>query len=329
MTAPAITPPGRLPVGARIWVAGHRGLLGSAVARRLARDGHERLIVRSRDELDLRDAAATRRFLEEERPEFVFMCAARVGGIKANMDAPADFLLENLQLQGSVLDGSRQVGVRRLLFVGSSCIYPREAQNPISERALLTGPLEPTNEGYALAKLTGIRLCQLLRAQYGCDFVSAIPTNLFGPRDHYDLDRAHLLPALIRKVHEAKESGRREVPLWGSGRPRREFMSSDDCADALVFIMERYAGADPINVGTGVDASVLELAQTVARVLEADVTFVLDPTKPDGMMRKLLDVSRLRDLGWTSRVSLEDGIRVALDEFLGRRGGATGEGVRA
>jgi GDP-L-fucose synthase len=323
VSAPAIAPPGRLPVGARIYVAGHRGLLGSAVARRLARDGHERLIVRASGELDLRDPAATLRFLEEERPEYVFMCAARVGGIKANMDAPADFLLENLQLQSSVLDGSRRVGVRRLLFVGSSCIYPREAPNPISERALLTGPLEPTNEGYALAKIAGIRLCQFLRAQHGCDFVSAIPTNLFGPGDHYDLERAHLLPALIRKVHEAKAQGRREVPLWGSGRPRREFMSSDDCADALVFIMERYAAAEPINVGTGVDATVLELAETVARVLDADVTFVLDPTKPDGMLRKLVDVSRLRDLGWTSRVSLEDGIRTAYADYLDH-GGAAG-----
>lgn len=323
MTAPAIVPPGRLPVGARIYVAGHRGLLGSAVARRLARDGHERLIVRTSRELDLRDPAATSRFLEEERPEYVFMCAARVGGIKANMDAPADFLLENLQLQNSVLDASRRAGVRRLLFVGSSCIYPREAPNPISERALLTGPLEPTNEGYALAKIAGIRLCQALRAQHGCDFVTAIPTNLFGPGDHYDLERAHLLPALIRKVHEAKAQGRREVPLWGSGRPRREFMSSDDCADALVFVMERYAGAEPINVGTGVDATVLELAETVARVLDADVTFALDPTKPDGMLRKLVDVSRLRDLGWTSRVSLEEGIRTAYADYL-HHGGAAG-----
>lgn len=318
-----MTAPGRLPPGARVWVAGHQGLLGSAVARRLARDGHARLITRTRAELDLRDAAATLRFLEEERPEYVFMCAAKVGGIKANMDAPADFLLENLQLQSAVLDGCRRVGVRRLLFVGSSCIYPREAPCPITEEALLTGPLEPTNEGYALAKLAGLRLCQFMRAQHGCDFVTAIPTNLFGPGDHYDLERAHLLPALIRKVHEAKRDGRREVPLWGSGRPRREFMLSDDCADALVFIMERHEGGAPLNVGTGRDATVLELAQAVARVLEADVGFVLDPTRPDGMMRKLLDISRLTALGWTSRVSLDDGIRATYADFL------AGGGARA
>lgn len=324
MTPVSIPPPGPIPAGARIWVAGHRGLLGSAVVRRLARDGHERLILRTRAELDLRDPAATLRFLEDERPEYVFLCAARVGGIKANLEAPADFLLENLQLQNSVLDGCARVGVRRLLFVGSSCIYPREATCPITEEALLTGPLEPTNEGYAVAKLAGVRLCQFLRRQRGCDFISAIPTNLFGPGDHYDLDRSHLLPALLRKVHEAKVAGRREVQLWGSGRPRREFMLSDDCADALVFMLERYAGEAPLNVGTGVDETVLDLARTVARVLEADVTFTLDPTKPDGMMRKLLDVTRLRALGWTSRVSLEDGIRATLPDFLARHGAGAG-----
>ncbi|MBI3543884.1 MAG: GDP-L-fucose synthase, partial [Deltaproteobacteria bacterium] len=249
-------------------------------------------------------------------PEYVFDCAAKVGGIKANMDAPAEFLYLNLQIQNNVFEAARLSGVKKLLFVGSSCIYPKQAECPIREESLLTGPFEPTNEGYAIAKVAGVRMCQYYRKQYGSNYIAAIPTNLYGPGDHYDLNKSHLLPALIRKTHEAKLAGRDSIEVWGSGKPRREFMTSDDCADALVFLMRKYEGAEPINVGTGVDHTILELAETVARVLGARVSFKLDATKPDGMMRKVVDVSRLTELGWKSRIALEDGIRTAYEDFL-------------
>lgn len=303
---------------ARIFVAGHRGLLGSAVKRRLEREGYSNLLLRSSKELDLTNQASTYEFFSKERPDFVFLCAAKVGGIKANIDAPADFLFRNLEIQNNVIEGSRLSGVKKLLFVGSSCIYPKETTQPIQESQLLTGPLEPTNEGYALAKIAGIRMCQFYRRQYGCDFISAIPTNLYGIDDSYDPSSAHLIPALIRKVHIAIKEERNEIEVWGSGRPRREFMLSDDCADALVYLMENYSGDDPINVGTGEDATVLELAEMVAESIGKKVEVRLDASKPDGMMRKLLDVSKLRSQGWVPRHSLRQGIEIAYRDFLKR-----------
>ena len=304
---------------ARVYVAGHRGLLGSAVVRRLKSLGYENLLLRTSDVLDLTRQDETLAFLAAERPDYVFLCAAKVGGIKANMDAPADFLFQNLQIQNHVIEGSRRCGVKKLLFVASSCVYPKDAPQPIKEASLLTGPFEPTNEGYAVAKVAGLRLCQYYRQQYGCDFITAVPTNLFGMNDHYDPQKSHLLPALIMKVHAAKVAQRPGMEIWGTGRARREFMSSDDCADALVFLMQNYSAAEPINVGTGEDKTVLELAETVARVLGARVAVTTDASKPDGMLRKVVDVSRLRELGWTSKVSLEEGIAVAYRDYLARQ----------
>ena len=303
---------------AKIYVAGHRGLLGSAVRRRLEAEGFANLLLRSSAELDLTGQAATYDFLAREKPEYVFLCAAKVGGIKANMDAPAEFLFRNLAIQNNVIEGARRAGVKKLLFVGSSCIYPKETAQPIRESQLLTGPLEPTNEGYALAKIAGVRQCQFYKKQYGCDFIAAIPTNLYGISDNYDPVSAHLVPALIRKVHIAKKEGRKEIEVWGSGKPRREFMLSDDCADALVHLMKHYSGAEPVNVGTGEDATILELAEAVSHALGWPVTFRLDPSKPDGMMRKVLDVSRLRDLGWSPRHTLGQGIGIAYKDFQER-----------
>ncbi|MFC1705404.1 GDP-L-fucose synthase family protein [Planctomycetota bacterium] len=303
---------------AKIYVAGHTGLLGSAVVRKLRNVGYGRLLLRTHEELDLRRFEPTVGFFEATKPDYVFMCAAKVGGIKANADAPADFLLENLQLQNNVIEASRRARVKKLLFVGSSCAYPKGATCPIAESALLTGPFEPTNEGYALAKVAGSRLCQAYRHQHGCNFITAIPTNLFGINDRYDHDRAHVLPALIAKLHRAKAESLSSITIWGSGVPRREFMLSDDCADALVFLMDDYDGADPVNVGTGEDLSIVELAEAVARVVGVTVTMEFDSSKPDGVMRKVLDVSRLRALGWSSRVKLEDGIRIAYADYTGR-----------
>lgn len=300
----------------KVFVAGHRGLLGSAVERALQKRGFENLVLRSRSELDLMDQKATYQFFQAEKPEYVIDCAAKVGGIAANMKSLGSFLFENLVIQNNVIEGSRLSGVKKLLFVGSSCIYPREAKCPITEDQLLEGPLEPTNEGYAVAKIAGVRLCQFYKKQYGCDFISAIPTNLFGINDNYDPESSHLLPSLIRRVHEAKEKGETAVTIWGSGKPRREFMLSDDCADGLLFLMENYSDVDPVNVGTGKDLAVLELAECVARVLKAKVSFKLDSTRPDGMMRKDLDVSKLKVLGWSSKISLEEGIAVAYGDFL-------------
>lgn len=302
----------------KIYVAGHRGLLGSAVKRRLEREGYTNLLLRTSAELDLVDQAKTYEFLERERPEFVFLCAAKVGGIKANMEAQADFMFRNLQIQNNVIEGARRAGVKKLLFVGSSCIYPKDTPVPIQEKQLLTGALEPTNEGYAIAKLAGIRMCQFYRQQYGCDFISAIPTNLYGIADNYDLNTAHLVPALIHKVHNLRGQSNPVLEVWGSGKPRREFMLSDDCADALVFMMKNYSGAEPINVGTGEDATVLELAEAVLRALGVKATIKLDPTKPDGMMRKVLNVDKLRGMGWAPSHSFEQGIEIAYEEFRQR-----------
>ncbi|MBW1601125.1 GDP-L-fucose synthase [Streptomyces sp. JJ66] len=296
-----------LPSSSRIFVAGHRGLVGSAVARRLAADGHE-VITRNRAELDLRDAEATAAFLADVRPDAVVLAAAKVGGILANSSQPVPFLEENLRIQLSVIAGAHAAGVGRLLFLGSSCIYPKHAPQPIREDALLTGPLEATNEPYALAKIAGICQVQSYRRQYGAAYISAMPTNLYGPGDNFDLETSHVLPALIRRFHEATQEGREEVTLWGSGTPRREFLHVDDLADACVALLSRYDGDEPVNVGCGSDLTIRELAETVAEVTGFTGRIAWDTGKPDGTPRKLLDVSRLTSLGWQPRIPLRDGI---------------------
>jgi GDP-L-fucose synthase len=302
----------------RIYIAGHTGLLGSAILRHLERGGYHRLLLRSRSELNLFNQGQTFDFLQTEKPEFVFLCAAKVGGIQYNATHPADFLQENLSIQNHVIEGSRKAGVKRLLFVGSSCIYPKTSRIPITEDQLLEGPPEPTNEAYAIAKIAGIKMCQYYRRQLACDFISAVPTNLFGINDRYDPETSHVLPALIRKVHEVRNDSQPEIEIWGTGQPRREFMLSDDCADALVFLMKHYSRPEPINVGTGEDKSILELVDAVASVIGVKVQVRCDPTKPDGIYRKMLDVSKLREIGWTSGYSLEEGISIAYKDFLKR-----------
>lgn len=301
----------------KIWVTGHSGLLGSALVRRLRALGYNNLCLAARDRVNLLDQRATFDFIQQESPEHVFVCAAKVGGIQANINSPGSFLYENLQIQNNVLEGCRNT-VKKLLFVGSSCIYPREAPNPLKEESLLTGALEPTNEAYGLAKLAGIRMCEYYRRQYGSHYIAAVPTNLFGINDNYDLETAHLVPALIHKIHKAKQAGQKDFVLWGSGKPRREFMSSDDCADALVFLMEHYDEVRPINVGIGRDMTVVEIAETICRVLNAPLEIKLDPSRPDGMMRKLVDTTRLSALGWSSKIPFESGVRVSYEDFLSR-----------
>ena len=296
-----------LPPRARIFVAGHRGLVGSAVTRTLTADGHH-VLTRPRTELDLRDAAATSAYLRAARPDAVVLAAARVGGIMANSAQPVQFLEDNLRIQLSVIAGAHEAGVARLLFLGSSCIYPRLAPQPIREEALLTGPLEPTNEAYALAKIAGIVQVQSYRRQYGAGFVSAMPTNLYGPGDNFDLATSHVLPALIRRFHEAERDGAPEVTLWGSGTPRREFLHVDDLAAACALLLRRYDGDEPVNVGCGEDLTIRELAETVRDVVGYRGAIGWDTSKPDGTPRKLLDVSRLSALGWRPRVALREGI---------------------
>ncbi|MFI9105746.1 GDP-L-fucose synthase family protein [Streptomyces fildesensis] len=296
-----------LPPSARIFVAGHRGLVGSAVTRRLTADGYQ-VITRGRDGLDLRDAAETGRFLAEVRPDAVVLAAAKVGGIMANSTYPVQFIEDNLRIQLSVIAGAHAAGVGRLLFLGSSCIYPKLAPQPIREDALLTGPLEPTNEPYALAKIAGIVQIQSYRRQYGASYISAMPTNLYGPGDNFDLETSHVLPALIRRFHEAKRDGRESVELWGTGSPRREFLHVDDLAAACALLLRTYDGDEPVNVGCGDDLTIRELAQTVRDVVGYEGAIAWDSTKPDGTPRKLLDVSRLTDLGWKPTIPLRDGI---------------------
>ena len=307
---------------ARIYVAGHRGLVGSAIWRELHRRNFSRVIGRTHGELDLMDSAAVRRFYAAERPEYVFVAAAKVGGIMANHTKPADFLFQNLQIQNNVIEGAREAGVKKLLFLGSSCIYPKFAPQPIKEESLLTGPLEPTNEWYAIAKIAGIKMCQAYRRQYGSNFICAMPNNLYGPNDNYDLQTSHVLPALIRKFHEAKTSGQRSVTCWGTGAPLREFLYADDLASACVFLMENYSGEEIVNVGWGSDVSIRELAKLIRRVVgfEGEVTW--DTSKPDGTPRKLLDSSRLLALGWKPEIDLETGLRLAYEDFLKRHAGA-------
>jgi GDP-L-fucose synthase len=300
----------------RVYIAGHRGLVGSAILRRLQKAGYSRLITRDHAELDLCDQAAVEAFFAHERPEYVFLAAARVGGIFANDAYPADFIRDNLLVQTLAIDAAWRHGARKLLFLGSSCIYPRLAPQPMAEDSMLTGPLEPTNEWYAIAKIAGIKTCQAYRRQYGFNAISLMPTNLYGPGDNFHLENAHVLPALIRKFHDAKMRNAGEVVLWGSGAPRREFLHVDDLADAALFLMLRYDDPDIINVGVGEDITIRELADIIRAAVGFDGDIILDTTKPDGTPRKLLDVSRLRALGWQARIPLREGIAQTYDWFL-------------
>lgn len=301
---------------ARVFVAGHRGLVGSALVRRLEAAGVGRILTATRQELDLRDQAAVNRWFRDNRPDYVFLVAGTVGGIMANSTRPAEFLYDNMMMHGTVVHASHQHPVRKLLYLGSSCIYPRQSQMPITEEQLLAGPLEPTNEAYALAKIAGIKLCQSYRVQYGCDFISAMPTNLYGPNDNFDLHSSHVLPALLRKFHDAKVAGREIVEIWGTGSPMREFLHVDDLADACLHLMDHYDGEGHINVGTGEDISIRELAETVRGVVHPDAGLTFDASKPDGMPRKVLDVSRLHALGWQHRIELAEGVKTTYDWFL-------------
>ena len=305
---------------ASIFVAGHRGLVGSAIVRRLQAAGYRNLILRSHGELDLTSQADVAQFFATVRPQLVFLAAARVGGILANSTHPAQFLVENLAIQTNVIDAAYRNGTRKLLFLGSSCIYPKLAPQPMREEYLLTGPLEPTNEWYAIAKIAGLKMCQAYRRQYGFNAISAMPTNLYGPGDNFSLQNSHVLPALLRKFHEAKERAADEVEVWGTGRPQREFLHVDDLADACLFLMERYEGDEWLNVGWGKDISIAELAQTIGAVVGFKGSIRFDPSKPDGTPRKLLDTTRLRALGWEPRISLEAGIRATYEWMLAHRG---------
>jgi GDP-L-fucose synthase len=309
----------------KIYIAGHRGLAGSAIVRELQLQGYTNIVIRTHAELDLEDAAATRKFFEQERPEIVFLAAAKVGGIQANNTYPVDFLMSNLLIEANICRATHATKVNRLIFLGSSCIYPRDCPQPIKEEYLLTGPLEATNRPYALAKIAGIEMCWSYNRQYGAKWLAVMPTNLYGSGDNYDLNSSHVLPALIRKMHEAKVSGASEVVLWGSGKPRREFLYVDDLANALVFLAtldnERYnALVDPsqcplINVGTGTDLTIRELAETVARVVGYKGRFVQDNSKPDGTMRKVMDVSKIHSLGWKANTSIQEGINLTYMNF--------------
>ena len=291
-------------------------MVGSAIHRRLLQDGHTRVLGRTRAELDLLDRGAVRAFFEKESPSIVIDAAAKVGGILANHEQPVEFLLQNLTIQNNLIEAAADFGTRKLLFLGSSCIYPKLAPQPITEDALLTGPLEPTNDAYALAKIAGIKLCQSYARQYGKNFLSGMPTNLYGPHDNYDLRNSHVLPALIRKVHEAQQAGAKSITVWGSGTPRREFLHTDDLADACVFLLEHYDQPDLINIGCGEDVTIRELAETVCDVLGFDGALEFDATKPDGTPRKLLDISKIKSLGWTPKIPLRQGIANAYDWFL-------------
>jgi len=302
----------------RIFVAGHRGLVGSAIWRELERQGFTQRIGRSRQEVDLLDKPAVDNFYAETKPEFVFVAAAKVGGILANDQQPASFLHDNLAIQNNLIDGAWRASVKKLLFLGSSCIYPKLAPQPLKEESLLTGPLEPTNQWYAVAKIAGIKLCQAYRRQHGCDFISAMPTNMYGPNDNYDLQTSHVLPALIRKFHEAKAAGAGSVTCWGTGSPLREFLHADDLARACVFLMEHYSEEQFINVGCGSDVTIKELAELVRETVGFKGEITWDTAKPDGTPRKLMDSSRLFALGWKPQVELKTGIRLAYEDFLKR-----------
>jgi len=299
----------------KIFVAGYRGLVGSALIRRLEAEGFTNVPKRDRSQLDLADEAAVQNFFAQDKPAIVIFAAAKVGGIKANSDFPVEFLLDNLRVQNSVIRAAYNAKVRKLLFLGSSCIYPKEAPQPIPESALLTGPLEPTNEAYAIAKIAGIKLCQAYVSEYGANFISAMPTNLYGPNDNFDLESSHVLAALLRKAHEAKMRRARELVVWGSGKPRREFLHVDDAAGACLFLLEKYDSPEIINVGSGTDVSIRELAELICDVVGFDGELAWDATKPDGMPRKLLDVTKLNNLGWHTTIPLRDGIARTYDWF--------------
>jgi len=299
-----------------IFVAGHRGMVGSAIERRLRQEGFNRVLGRTRAELDLLDRHAVRDFFAKERPSVVVDAAAKVGGILANNEQPVEFLLQNLTIQNNLIEAAADHGTRKLLFLGSSCIYPKLAPQPISEDSLLTGPLEPTNDAYAIAKIAGIKLCQSYARQYGKNFISAMPTNLYGPHDNYDLRNSHVLPALIRKVHEAKQAGAQSITVWGSGTPRREFLHTDDLADACLFLLEHYNAPDLVNIGCGEDVTIRELAETVCDVLGFKGTLEFDASKPDGTPRKLLDISKIQALGWNPKIPLRQGIADAYRWFV-------------
>lgn len=303
-------------LGAKIYVAGHRGLVGSALVRRIEAEGYSNLVVRTSAELDLRRQEQVERFFEREKPEYVFLAAAKVGGILANSTYPGQFIYENLAIQSNILECSRIHGVKKLLFLGSSCIYPRDCPQPIREEYLLTGPLEPTNEAYAIAKIAGIKTAQAYRKEYGSNFITVMPTNLYGPNDNYDLHNSHVLPALIRKFHEAKVKREPLVTLWGTGAPRREFLHVDDLANACVFLMDHYDEGEIINIGTGEDLSIRDLAEIVKRIIGFEGEIRWDSTKPDGTPRKMLWVERLHQAGWYHRIGLEEGIVTTYRDFL-------------
>lgn len=300
----------------RIFVAGHRGLVGSAIVRRLKELGYENLLLAGRDVLDLRDGPSVNAFFEQEKPQIVILAAAKVGGIHANDTYPAQFLFENLQIQNNVIDAAYRYGAQKLTFLGSSCIYPKFAEQPIREDSLLTGALEPTNEWYAIAKIAGIKMCQAYRKQYGFNAISLMPTNLYGPGDNFDLNNSHVLPALIRKFHEAKNRGDGEVVIWGTGTPRREFLHVDDMASATVFLTENYSDTEIVNVGVGEDVSIRDLAEVVKEITGFQGTIINDTSKPDGTPRKLLDVTRLHELGWRAQIDLRKGVEQTYEWFL-------------
>lgn len=301
---------------AKIYVAGHRGMVGSAILRGLHKRGFDNLIFRKSSELDLRDQMAVADFFRKERPDYVFLAAAKVGGILANNTYRADFLYENLMIQNNVIHSAYKNDVKKLMFLGSSCIYPKLAPQPLQENALLTGLLEETNEPYAIAKIAGIKMCEAYRTQYGCDFISAMPTNLYGQNDNYDLQNSHVLPAMIRKFHEAKTNGMPAVTLWGTGSPMREFLHADDLAAACLYLMENYSEPELVNVGTGTDVTIKELAETVKKVVGFEGELIWDTSKPDGTPRKLMDVSKLHAAGWQHTIELHDGIALAYQDFL-------------
>lgn len=301
---------------ANIYIAGHRGMVGSAILRKLQNEGFSNFLLKTSKELDLRDFTAVQALFEQERPDYVFLAAAKVGGIIANNTYRADFIYENLAIQNNIIHNAYVYGVKKLMFLGSSCIYPKLAPQPLKEEYLLTGTLEHTNEPYAIAKIAGIKMCEAYRAQYGCNFISVMPTNLYGPNDNYDLEKSHVLPAMIRKFHEAKNQGLPNVTLWGTGSPMREFLHADDLAAACLYLMGNYSESELVNVGTGVDVTIKELAETVKEIVGFDGKIIWDTTKPDGTPRKLMDVSKLHNVGWRHTIDLKEGIALAYADFL-------------
>ena len=310
-----------VPKDASIYIAGHNGLVGSAIVRALKEAGHNNLIQKSSKELDLRNQMAVMDFYDQYKPEYIYLAAAKVGGIHANDTYPAEFLYDNLMIETNLIHGAYLSGVKKLLFLGSTCIYPRMAPQPLKEESLLTGSLEPTNEWYAIAKIAGIKMCQAYRKQYGCNFVSAMPTNLYGPGDSFDLQNSHVLPALIRKFHEAKIKGDKEVIIWGTGKPKREFLYVDDCATACVHMMDSYDAEGFLNIGTGEDISISELARMIKKITGFSGEIVYDSSKPDGTPRKLVDVTKLKNSGWTATIEINEGVTLTYDWFLNNQNG--------